>query len=119
MSDKEHEDYIGVAKRASNKSILMSCATILLSAASLYYGLKADAKEGRVIAHEELIQAVDTIKMDNERRDHRNDLQFQALWNAINSARPSIIYKYRSITPTGFYTQHKDPNGNLTFQAIK
>lgn len=116
MSNDERNEYMKNVKWTTAGIVFSSTISMIIALVWFTSDIKAEIKNNSVVAHTELLQAVDTIKMDNERRDHRNDLQFQALWNELKNIRPSIIYKYKTAS---FYTQHKDAHGNLTFQPIK
>lgn len=120
MSNEERNEYMRNVKWATAKSTAVSAASILLAIAGAYWGLKYDIKDSRTYAHNELVAAVDSITLHEERTQHKNDMQFQAIWNELKSKPNPIKVIYRTLpsVSSGFYTQHRDNNGNLSFQPI-
>lgn len=117
MSNEEHSEYMKNVRWTTAGGVLVGIVSTVIALVWFTSDIKASITHNQVVAHNELMQAVDTITLNDERRDHKYDLQFQALWNEIKQIKPNTVYKMAP--KEGLYTQHKDINGNLSFRALK
>lgn len=92
--------------------VFTSTMSVIITIVWFAAEIKSDIKDSKGAAHNELSAAVDSIKINAERTQHKNDMNFQSIWNEIKNIENKAVVKqphYSSVTG------YKDPITGITY----
>lgn len=122
MSNEEHNEYMRDVKWKTALAIFGSAASILIALVWFCSDIKESIKDTGINADKHLTSAVTSINRKQDSLQHLNDLQFLAIWDAVDNIKPPVQekkYQYKVAPQQNGCMIERYVDGHLTRTPIK